>query len=264
MKPNFKNMLGSVRKRGTNSQIDPIYNKPYPNKLPENCTFNIPTNIFQTWQTKNLPPSMFNAISKIKNQNPRFNYFLFDDNDCRKFIKTNFPADVFNAYDRLIPGAYKADLWRLCVLYIHGGIYMDIKLVCVNGFKLIELTEANHFVKDRLAPLSIFNSCMVCQQNHPYLLMAIKKIVNNVNTNFYGSNPLEPTGPVMLGNLFLNNRLKANIDMTHYEKGGFIIFKNRFVISTEYPEYNSERTNTYNSINTKRYDALWFEKKIYK
>jgi mannosyltransferase OCH1-like enzyme len=164
----------------------------------------------------------------------------------------------------LIPGAYKADLWRLCVLYIHGGIYMDIKLVCVNGFKLIELTEANHFIKDRLAPLSIFNSCMVCQQNHPYLLMAINKIVENVKSKNYGSNPLEPTGPVMLGNLILNNRLKVNLDMTHYENGGFIIFKDRFVISTEYPEYNSERTNTYNSINTKRYDALWFEKKIYK
>ena len=57
--------------------------------------------------------------------------------------------------------------------------------------------------------------------------------------------------------------------MTYYWCGngcvnnGFIIFKNRFVISTEYPEYDSERKTLYNSINTKRYNELWSEKKIY-
>jgi len=263
-------MLRNVKKRQINKKKEingnkkfELYNQPYTFFKP-NYNSIIPLKIFQTWYTKELPPTMKERVETLKKQNPIFEHFLFDDNDCREFIKTNFPADVLNAYDILIPGAYKADLWRLCVLYIHGGIYMDIKLCCVNGFKLIELTEANHFVKDRLAPLSIYNACMACQQNHPYLLMAIKKIVNNVKTKLYGLNPLEPTGPVMLGNLFLNNRLPANIDMTHYEDGGFIIFKGRFVISTEYPEYNSERTNIYKSINTKRYCALWNEKKIYK
>jgi penicillin V acylase-like amidase (Ntn superfamily) len=52
--------------------------------------------------------------------------------------------------------------------------------------------------------------------------------------------------------------------MKHYEDGGYVIYKNRFVISTEYPEYDSERTNTYNSLNTKRYDGLWNERRIYK
>ena len=42
------------------------------------------------------------------------------------------------------------------------------------------------------------------------------------------------------------------------------INKNRFVISTEYLEYNNERTSTYNNINTKRYDKLWEERNIYK
>jgi hypothetical protein len=68
----------------------------------------------------------------------------------------------------------------------------------------------------------------------------------------------------MLGKLIINNKLKLNIDMKHYEDGGYIIYKNRFVISTEYPEYDSERTNTYNSLNTKRYDSLWNERRIYK
>jgi hypothetical protein len=47
-------------------------------------------------------------------------------------------------------------------------------------------------------------------------------------------------------------------------QGGYIVYKNILVISTEYPEYNEERTNAYNSLNTKRYDKLWNERKIYK
>lgn len=240
-----------------------LYQKPY-TFFKQDYKPIIPLKIFQTWRNKDLPPKMKERVELLKRQNPRFEHFLYDDNECRDLIKNNFSNDILKAYDKLIPGAYKADLWRLCVLYLYGGIYMDIKFVCVNGFKLIELTEQNHFVKDRIKPLSIYNGLLACQQNHPFLMMAINKIVHNVKNNYYGSTPLEPTGPTMLGNLILNNKLKVNIDLIHYEDGGFIIYKNRFIISTEYPEYNTERSSVYNSIKTKRYNVLWEEKKIYK
>jgi hypothetical protein len=141
---------------------------------------------------------------------------------------------------------------------------MDIKLKCINGFKLIELTEANHYVKDRHPPLTIYNALIVSQKKNPFLWKAICKIVFNVQNKFYGEDPLHPTGPLMLGKIIFNNRLKLNIDLKHYEGGGYLIYKNRFVISTEYPEYNNERNNTYKSIKTKRYNLLWDEKQIYK
>ena len=101
---------------------------------------NIPLNIFQTYHTLDLPPRMRKCVDKLIQNNPEFTHHLYDDNDCRQFIKDNFPLNVVQAFDKLIPGAYKADLWRYCVLYIHGGIYLDIKYNCANKFKLIELT----------------------------------------------------------------------------------------------------------------------------
>ena len=89
MSGKFKNMFAAVTKKNNKSNVI-VDNIPYPNKPLEKINFDIPSNIFQTWQTKILPPSMFDAISKIKKQNPRFKHFLFDDNDCREFIKTNF------------------------------------------------------------------------------------------------------------------------------------------------------------------------------
>jgi len=243
-------------------QLLKIYKKPY--ILKQNYNPIIPLKIFQTWNTKNLPIHMNNRVEQLKKNNPRFEHYLYDDNDCREFIKNHFDENVVNAYDKLIPGAYKADLWRLCVLYIHGGIYMDIKLKCINGFRLIELTENNHFVKDRPGPLTVYNALIVSQKGNPFLWMGICRIIMNVKNNFYGIDALSPTGPRMLGNIILRRKLRTNIDMVHYEKGGYIIYKNRFVISTEYPEYNKERSQAYSSTKIKRYDIMWRERKIYK
>ena len=253
--------------RNINNNIDQlvykIYNLPYKFFKPFYNSV-IPLKIFQTWHTKNLPPKMRENVESLKKQNPKFKHFLFDDNDCREFIKKHFDNEVLKAYDTLVPGAYKADLWRYCVLFIHGGIYMDIKLNCYNGFKLIELTEKNHYVKDRLAPLSIYNALMVCQKRSPFLWKAIYKVVMNVSKRYYGENPLDPTGPMMLGKIVLNNNLLDKVDMKFYKDGGYIIYKNRFVISTEYPEYRHEQQELYNNLHTKKYGQLWDEKSIYR
>jgi mannosyltransferase OCH1-like enzyme len=240
-----------------------IYNRPYTFFKPYYNSV-IPLKIYQTWTTKDLPPKMKERMELLRSQNPKFEHFLFDDNDCREFIKNYFRPDVLNAYDKLIPGAYKADLWRCCVLFINGGIYMDIKLICTNGFKLIELTEKEHFVKDRITPLSIHNTIMICKAGNPFLFKCIRTIVDNVNKRFYGSSPLEPTGPVLLGKIILQNKLKLNIDMRHHDDGGYIIYKNRFIISTEYDEYDLEITKTYDKMNVKKYNTMWHEKNIYK
>jgi mannosyltransferase OCH1-like enzyme len=226
----------------------------------------IPSHIYQTWHTKDLPPKMRERVNLLKSQNPQFTHHLYDDNDCREFIRKYFKPDVLDAFDKLIPGAYKADLFRLCILFIKGGIYMDIKLVCVNGFSLMELIHDNHFVLDRPSCINgIYNAFIVSKKHNLFLYKCIRQIVKNVKYKYYGVNPLAPTGPIMLFDVFFMQKQKMNIDMQHLDpQGGFIVYKNILVISTEYPEYNDERTNTCNNLNKKRYDALWHERKIYK
>jgi len=60
-------------------------------------------------------------------------HYLFNDDACRDFLVSSFPNDVVNAYDSLIPTAFKADLWRYCILYMFGGVYMDIKYKWIGG-----------------------------------------------------------------------------------------------------------------------------------
>ena len=222
----------------------------------------IPLNIFQTWHTKQLPPMMLKNTEFIKQSNPAFNYMLFDDNDCREFIKNNFKVDVLNAFDTLIPGAYKADLWRYCVLYIIGGIYIDIKYIPINGFKFISLTEKEHWVLD-IDKNGIYNALIVAKPGNNILLQAINKIVYNVKHRYYGNSCLEPTGPLLLAKLFSPEQKQA-FDMKHAfyisMKYRFILLNNYYVFRS-YNEYLDERDQNQK---VPHYAILWNHRQIYK
>lgn len=220
----------------------------------------VPRNLFQTWHTKDLPPAMRQRVDRLKETHPEFTHHLFDDADCRAFLKQHFAADVVRAYDDLVPGAYKADLWRYCVLFVHGGIYLDIKLECLGDFRLTELTDCPHFVRDRLPPLTVYNALIASPPRNPLLWRAIRQVVANVQRRFYGGDPLEPTGPRMLGNLLLHARLRANLDLQHHPAGGCILYRGKPVLSTDYAEYSKERA----ALPVRRYDLLWQERKVYR
>ncbi len=232
----------------------------YPNKQYYNPI--IPLNIFQTWHTKNLPCAMKKTVENIISNNPAFKYYLYDDNDCRNFIKDNFSSDILNAYDKLIPGAYKADLWRYCILYKHGGIYLDIKYEIINGFKFINLTEKEHWVLD-MDKNGIYNALMVCQPGNNILLLAISRIVENVRNKFYGCSPLEPTGPLLLANYFSISD-KNNFDMYHdiykTNENRFIFFNNYIILKS----YNSYLDEHDKNKKIEYYGNLWLKRNIYK
>ena len=221
----------------------------------------IPLNIYQTWWTKELPPLMRKTVNTIIKNNPAFNHQLFDDNDCRNFIKDNFDENVVNAYDTLIPGAYKADLWRYCILYKKGGIYLDIKYKPHNGFKFINLTEKEHWVLDA-DKNGVYNALMVCKPNNPILLQSINRVVENVRKRYYGSNCLQPTGPLMLADFFCK-KTKNNFDMKHeifISSQNKLIFLNNFIVFKSYDGYSNEQ-----SVNQKtaHYSSLWSKRQIY-
>ena len=58
---------------------------------------------------------------EIKN-NSNYRVFVFNSKDREEFIKKYFDENILKAYKRIIPGAYKCDFWRYCVLYIFWRI----------------------------------------------------------------------------------------------------------------------------------------------
>ena len=217
----------------------------------------IPLNIYQTWSTLNLPPNMKENVETLKLHNPEFKHYLYDDAMCRDFIKEHFHEDVLYSFDKLKPGAYKADLWRYCILYKKGGIYLDIKYKCLSHFKLIEITNKEYCVRDRWykGNIGIYNALLCFKRNNDLLYKCIQTIVHNVKHNVYGYSELYVTGPHLMS-IFFSKEHIINLPLTF--NGNYILFNNvpSLMVYNSYRE--EQKTST-----CKYYEQMWRECDIY-
>jgi len=167
----------------------------------------IPRHIFQTWETKNnLHPDMQKAINRFQRWNPGYQYSLYDDQDRRNFIKENFPTEVLDAYDVLVPGAFRADLWRLCVILRLGGWYADIKYFPRRGFDSLEpgggQTRGLVVCLTTLGGTLIHNGFFGAPAGHPWVGRSLQACLENIKMRAYGKNSLSVTGPVVVRRVF--------------------------------------------------------------
>ncbi len=203
----------------------------------------VPLNIFQSGKNKK------SISSNLRINNPEFNYFFFDEIDCENFIFNNYSDIIYQTYKSLIPYEYKMNLWKYCILYKYGGIYIDDKYD--DNIKLIELIDHNFFVNNKnhyYNKLFIDTDFIITKINNPIFNIAINEIVKNVNNNYYGIDFTFPTGSGLLGKIFKENNFKAYLDY----KDGNILFGNILIMKTK-KNYKNNNNSYY----------LWLTKTIY-
>jgi len=123
-------------------------------------------------------------------------YKFCDDDDCANFIKSNFPSDVFDAFESLQIGAAKADLWRILVLQKYGGVYIDIDAAfCWPLERMIADDQSELFVQ--LKDGSITNHFIAVCPNHPLIKEMADRIVSNIKKNTLKS-VFDMTGPTVV------------------------------------------------------------------
>lgn len=163
---------------------------------------NFPKIIYRTYNEKEVCSSMFkNCHEKWLEMNPDFSIIWFSNENCDSFMKKYFKGAICDCYNLLKPSAYKADLWRLCILYKFGGFYVDA--FCrpfMSIEKMIQGCNCNFIsvLDSSFSKSGIHNGFIVSIKKHPFLKQGIRDIVNNVKKRYYGFCPLSITGPVCL------------------------------------------------------------------
>lgn len=138
----------------------------------------IPRIIHQTFKSCTVPTGMYQAAMSWAEYNQEYEYRFYDDEDCITLIKENFNDEVLQTYYLIKSGAFRADLWRYCALYIHGGVYTDIDTVCKRSLlKLIGNDDEFIAPTAGAAPYAIFNAFICCTPQHPFLRRAISRAV---------------------------------------------------------------------------------------
>ena len=155
----------------------------------------IPHLIHGTFDILVVHSTMKRAIDTWVRDYPQDDYRYHTDLDRQSLLREHFPR-AFAAYGKLIPGAYRADLWRAAALFHYGGMYVDIKMCSQRSLQSIIDNHDLVVCLDRL-PRTIFNAIAAARPRHPYFELVIKTICHNVETRSYGNppHPLNITGP---------------------------------------------------------------------
>lgn len=230
-----------------------------PKKFKENKKGNIPNIIFQTHKTYKFPKREYYDSSRswiLKN--PGYTYIFYDDNDCEIFLKKFFPINIYLSWKSLIPGAFKSDIFRYCILYIFGGFYADFDTICV--INLDRLYNKNSiFISAREPRFNhLWNAFIGTEKQNVILNLSINLAVHNVLRKIYNIDILSLTGPGILGkafNISLNRPVYNNIDSGYLilnNKKNIIIFQNnnppdwtmkadkKIILISKWKGYNSQ------------------------
>jgi len=223
----------------------------------------IPRVIYQTFETYEVPKGMYESINSWLNINPEYEHYFFNEEDRVDFIEKNFDSRVLNAYLKLIPGAFRADLWRCCILYIKGGVYIDSDMICLKNLSEL-ISDIDTFITCRDDPMSskfLANGFIASIPKHPFLKKQIDNIVDNVENlriRYY----LDISGPGLLGksvNDICGRTEHDEFNLGVNEINGYVfkVLKHDWqtknftydgspVLITEYPNKNKEMDNVGN------------------
>jgi Glycosyltransferase sugar-binding region containing DXD motif len=163
----------------------------------------IPKIIFQTCSSERLAePLMRLAIQSITLKNPEYDYRYSTDAQCSQFLSDNFPPDVHRAWSMFAAGAFKADLWRYCILWKFGGVYIDCKMISRLSLSNIILPDTEMVLVQDVSDDRIYQAFIAFMPGSELMRIAFERVVENAIQKNYGDDCLSISGPSMLGNLY--------------------------------------------------------------
>ena len=238
----------------------------------------IPRLIFMTseFREDKLPNEISEIMEDIRENNPEYEILYFDAEQREAFIHKEFDDDVVDlAYKALMPGAYKADLWRYLVLYKYGGVYMDVGMQPLVPLSEI-VKDSDDFVSVGDGYYGILNSFIAARAKDEVLRTAIRMIIYNIRDDRYGKNPLDVTGPLTLQRAFNGvngydglHQIRPGVETVHevsysflnhqpdrkdMENGAFIGGPDGLVLKRKFPGYNKVM---YQNLDLRNYDHMW-------
>ena len=148
----------------------------------------IPYEIFQILTlSRVIPERMYKNLENFIKLNPEYNYTFFDENDIQNYLNNNESFELLEiskndfkqAYEKIKPGAGKADLFRLLIIYDKGGCYFDIDSTCLVPLK--EIIYPDDEVVSGIGERNDFHQwALIYTQHHPFIKKTLELAVNNI------------------------------------------------------------------------------------
>jgi hypothetical protein len=237
----------------------------------------IPKYIFRTgpMSREDLPFVMIDLYNETIASNPGYSFFYFSDIDCYNFILEEWGEEYAKCYLKIIPSAYRADLFRYLLLYNYGGCYGDFSQKMYITYDELCGGVNEVFCKDTGSDhIALYNALMCSYPNNPIIKKAIDICVDNIENNRYGGNSLDVTGPMVLGRAYREHRTdgqKVNypIEIGIFNKTKIVMnpgFQNQIIDVVLSKTICDKKIAEHGSIvyqNGEYYNTSWSKRQIY-
>jgi hypothetical protein len=161
----------------------------------------IPKTRFCTGPFAELPRPLAEILAHERALSADFELRYFDDAARDAYVKLHFPQ-FLSHYRNLVPGAYQADVWRLMVICMHGGVYADIgaRFAAPLSTVIRPSDELILCVDTPTDPAGICNGFIAARPGHPAIQLALENIVSTrLEPRNKGAFTLDIAGPQALG-----------------------------------------------------------------
>lgn len=194
-----------VYTRGKMNESDSYYIIPANDNSPNQPTWlgvtTIPAVIVRTYTDQRASHQKYVAYMSVNETYKNCRCIFFTDHACLSYMNKYATKETLQAYDMLVPGAFKADIFRLVYLIREGGVYMD-DCFNVNPECTIKLTDIldqrTDMVLVRDLPSSgggIYQALIASKPGSPLLAFVLDQIVQDVLAKRAVTECLDLTGP---------------------------------------------------------------------
>ena len=164
---------------------------------------NVPRVLHRIWECSSIPDRYSAPLFSWESRTSGFVVFLWTNELRQRFILEYLGERELMLYNRLIPGSYRADLFKYIVSHFIGGIYSDLDATLLvdldTFFNYTGITVAIDLHPSRLLP----GALLITPPGHMLFLCAMGEVFDHSeNKKYFGDNAdgsLDVTGPGVLG-----------------------------------------------------------------
>jgi len=170
-------------------------------------TDHVPNLVHRIWECRQVPTHYFPALNTWIDNMEGVLVFLWTAELRARFMQQHGTKEQVQAYERIRPGAFKADFFRYLVLYHFGGVYSDIDTFLEMNLSpekdLDYLYATGSTMAYDLDPTRLLNGAiLMALPRQPIFRCALGEIADHTERRKTKSeilNPLDVTGPGVLG-----------------------------------------------------------------
>lgn len=196
----------------------------------------IPKIIFQTWKTYDVPDNWKYGQKTVKEKNKDWKYVLLSDKDNLRIVKQYFP-DFLSYYVNFKYNIQRADAIRYMVLYLYGGVYIDLDYQALKPFDKIILEKDKEVGLMKSSNIDCITNSFLCSHKGAKFWLECIEEMKKPYKWWYLTKHFKiyySTGPFMVDMVYKANKDKAqlleitvpcnicNIDNCEYNKKYFL------------------------------------------